>query len=200
MKNALSLFCLALTVCFSDTLQAQRSDIDLATEEGARRQALKIELDRKLVDAQAAEKKGAFIEAAQAYTECVELSKKIGTGIDDQRKQALDGFVATRLQLAEQAQRAIDYQGAEDQYARILREDPKNEKVIQLRQMNRELLEAQKGRQPSQAALDKVPEAVILRVGPAGRSGRQAQRGFEARSKQPGGHLLPATGTRTASP
>jgi len=163
-KVTLFSLCLALTVCFSGPLQAQQSDIDLATGEGAKRQALKIELDRKLADAQTAEKKGAFLEAAQLYTECVDLARKIGSGVDEPQKQALAGFIATRLQLAEQAQRALDYQGAEDQYARILREDPKNDKVIQLRQTNKELLAEQRGRQPSQAALDKVPEAYTNRI------------------------------------
>ena len=167
MKIALSSFCLALTLGFSGPLHAQQSDIDLATGEGARRQALKIELDRKLVDAQAAEKKGAFLEAAQLYTDCVELTKKIGPGVEPQQKQALDGFIATRLQLADQAQRAGDYQGADDQYARILREDPKNERVIQLRKANKTELEAQAGLIPSQAALDKVPEAYTNRINAA---------------------------------
>src|SRR5262245_52616348 len=137
-KLALSSICLVLVVAFSGNLRAQRSDLDLATAEGARRQALKIELDRKLSDAQAAEKKGAFIESAQLYTDCIELEKKIGIGVDPaQHQQALDGFIATRLQLAEQAQRVQDYAAADDQFARILREDPKNERIIQLREANK---------------------------------------------------------------
>jgi len=167
MKIALSSFCLALTLGFSGLLHAQQSDIDLATGEGAKRQALKIELDRKLIDAQAAEKKGAFLEAAQAYTDCVELAKRIGPGVEPQQKQALDGFIAMRLQLADQAHRAGDYQAADDQYARILREDPKNEQVIQLREANKAELAAQAGRIPSQAALDKVPEAYTNRINAA---------------------------------
>src|SRR5882672_6495815 len=148
MKIALSCLCLALTVCISGPLHAQQSDIELATGEGARRQALKIELDRKLADAQAAEKRGAFLEAAQNYTDCVEIAKKIGPGVDAPQKQALAGFTATRLQLADQDQRVLDFQAADDQYARILREDPKNEQVIQLRQANKERLAAQAGLQP----------------------------------------------------
>src|SRR5688572_23505672 len=108
-KAALSSLCLAITLVFSGHAQAQKSDVDLATEEGARRQAHKIELDRKLVDAQAAEKKGAFLESAQLYTDCLELVKKIGTGVDEQHKVALDGFIAMRLQLADQAQHAGNY-------------------------------------------------------------------------------------------
>src|SRR5689334_1906769 len=130
MKNvALTSLCISLLIVLPAKLFAQKNDLDYATEEGARRQAFKIELERKLTDAQAAEKKGAFVESAQLYTDCLDLEKKIGTGIDPaQHKQALDGFIATRLQLAEQAQRAHNYAAADDQYARMLREDPKNEK------------------------------------------------------------------------
>src|SRR5262245_38680246 len=106
---ALISLCLSLLLSLTAKLSAQQvTDLKYATEEGARRQAFKIELDRKLADAQAAEKKGAFIEAAQLYTDSLELEKKIGAaGVDpSQHKQALDGFIATRLQLAEQAQRA----------------------------------------------------------------------------------------------
>src|SRR5215216_8103230 len=106
-KVALSFLGLALILSFSGQVQAQKSNIDLATEEGARRQAYKIELDRRLADAQAAEKKGAFVEAAQLYTDCLDLVKKIGTGVEPQYQQALAGFIATRVQLAEQAQRAF---------------------------------------------------------------------------------------------
>jgi type II secretory pathway component GspD/PulD (secretin)/tetratricopeptide (TPR) repeat protein len=166
-KVTLSSLCLALTLCVSGPLQAQKSDIDLATEEGARRQALKIELDRKLAEAQAAEKRGAFLEAAQAYTESLDLAKKVSTGVEIQHKQALEGFVATRLQLAEQAERAQDYAGADDQYARILREDPKNERVLQLRQANKETLERERGMRPSQAAIDKMPEIYTNRINAA---------------------------------
>src|SRR5213594_2603132 len=136
MKVALSSLCLALALSVPGQLPAPKSNIDFATEEGARRQAHKIELDRKLTEAQEAEKKGAFLESAQIYTDCLELVKKIGSGVDAQHKQALDGFIAVRLQLAEQLQRAGDYAAADDQYARIAREDPKNDRVAQLRGAN----------------------------------------------------------------
>src|SRR5437870_2184062 len=117
-KAALSSLCLAVALSVPSQLQAQKSDIDVATEEAARRQAHKIELDRKLAEAQAAEKKGAFLESAQLYTDCLELVKKIGSGVETPHRQALDGFIATRLQLAEQLQRAGDYAAADDQYGR----------------------------------------------------------------------------------
>ncbi|HXI54086.1 MAG TPA: hypothetical protein VNH84_21385, partial [Candidatus Saccharimonadales bacterium] len=162
---ALIALLLALTLAGLQPVLGQKTDIDLATEEGARRQALKIEMDRKLVDAQAAEKKGAFQESANLYSDCVDLTKKIGTGVSEQQqKQIMDGFVSTRLQLAEQAQRAGDYGAAEDQYARILREDPKNERVLQLREANQQVRAAEAGRRPSQEALDRMPDAQTNRI------------------------------------
>src|SRR5436309_343896 len=166
-KVALSSLCLALALNVPGQLPAQKSDIDLATEEGARRQAHKIELDRKLADAQAAEKKGAFLESAQLYTDCLDLVKKIGSGVETQHKQALDGFVAMRLQLADQLQRAGDYAAADDQYVRILNEDPKNDRALQLRQANNKVRAAEAGRRPSDAALGQMPDAYTNRVSAA---------------------------------
>lgn len=166
-KVALTSLCLVLFLAAPGHVRAQKSDIDLATEEGARRQALKIELDRKLADAQAAEKRGAFLESAQVYTDCLDLVKKIATGVESQHKQALDGFVATRLQLAEQAQRTGDLQAADNQFARILKEDPKNDRVQQLSKANKERLVAEQGRRPSEAAIAQMPEAYTNRINAA---------------------------------
>lgn len=166
-KVALSSLCLLLLLAGPASIHAQKSDIDLATEEGARRQALKIELDRKLADAQAAERKGAFLEAAQLYTDCLELSKKIASGVDTQHKQSLDGFVSMRLQLAEQAERAGDRTGADNQYARILKEDPKNDRVQQLSKANKEALAAEAGMRPSESAIARMPEIYTNRVNAA---------------------------------
>src|SRR6185436_13421721 len=158
MNNfALASVCLALILAGS--LQAQKTDVDFATEEGVRREALKIELDRKLGEAQAAEKKGAIFDAAALYTDCLDLTKKIGSGVSEaQMQQVLDGFIATRLQQAEQAQRIGDYAAADNQYARILKEDPNNQRVKQLREANAKIRAAQAGMAPSQEALDKMPD------------------------------------------
>src|ERR1043166_350044 len=187
-KLTLSSVCLVLALSVFGQLPAQKSDIDLATEEGARRQAHKIELDRKLADAQAAEKKGAFLEAAQLYTDCLDLVKKIGSGVETQQKAALDGFVAVRLQLADQLQRAGDTAGADDQYARILREDPKNDRAIQLREANNKVRAAEAGRRPSDAALGQIPAAYTNRISAAtlvqdGRMFYEAGRLDEAESR-----------------
>jgi tetratricopeptide (TPR) repeat protein len=166
--NNLALASVCLALILAGSLQAQKTDVDFATEEGVRREALKIELDRKLGDAQAAEKKGAIFDAAQLYTECLDLNKKIGAGVsENQLQQVLNGFIATRLQLAEQAQRAGDYVSADNQYARILKEDPNNEQVKQLREANTKMRTAEAGLRPSQEALDRLPELNTNRVSAA---------------------------------
>lgn len=187
-KAALPFLCLALALACPGQIHAQRSDVDLATEEAARRQALRIELDRKLADAQAAEKKGSFLEAAQGYTDCLDLVKKITSGVDAQHKQVLAGFIATRLQLAEQAQRLGDFAGADNQYARILKEDPKNDQVQQLSRANKEQLAAQAGRRPSEEAISRLPDFYTNRVNAAtlvqdGKLFYEAGRFSEAESK-----------------
>jgi tetratricopeptide (TPR) repeat protein len=160
-NNAFIIFGLAFLLTAVGSVQAQKTPLTLATEEGARRQAYRIELDRKLVEAKEAENKGAFFEAAKLYTDCLGLVKKIGTvgDIDAQHKQALDGFIATRLQLADQFARAENYTAAADQYTLILKEDPKNDEVIRLRDANVNALASQEGRRPSEGALAQMPEA-----------------------------------------
>src|ERR1044071_7344189 len=111
---ALTALCLALFTAVP--LLAQDNDIKIAGDEAVRRQALKEDLKRKLDDAAAAQKKGAFFEAAQGYTDCLDLVKRIGSGVEAEHKQALAGFIETRLQLAEQAQHAGDFAAADAQY------------------------------------------------------------------------------------
>src|SRR6059036_1549457 len=111
-RIAIACLCLALLPAVSGSLHAQQpSDIEIAAQESARRDALRIELRQKLDDATAAEKRGAFLEAARLYTDCLDIIKRIGSTdrIEAQDKQARAGYVATRTQLADQAQRAQDY-------------------------------------------------------------------------------------------
>src|SRR5262245_39271954 len=135
-RIAIACLCVALLPAVSYSLAGQESaDVKLAAEESARREALKRDLNLKLEDAAAAEKRGAFLEASRLYTESREIIKRIGSpaGIEQQDKQSLAGYTRTRLQLADQAQRAQDYEAADSQYLLILKEDSKNEEVKQLR-------------------------------------------------------------------
>ena len=134
-KSALLFLLLALIVSAVLPARSQQSEDPLAAAsvEAVRRQALKEDLKRKLEDASVAQKKGAFLESAQLFTDSLELVKKIGSGVEVEHKAALTGFVQTRLALTEQAQRNGDYNAADDQLRRILREDPRNDLVQQLK-------------------------------------------------------------------
>jgi len=158
-KSALLFLLLALIISAVPPVRAQQSEDPLAAAsvEAVRRQALKEDLKRKLDDAAAAQKKGAFLESAQLFTDSLELVKKIGSGVEVEHKAALTGFVQTRLALTEQAQRNGDYNAADDQLRRILREDPKNDLVQQLKRKNDELRIANAGRMPDEATLSKGP-------------------------------------------
>lgn len=163
MKSiVISTLCVAFLGAFSNPAAAQQPDGDLkmATDEAVRREALKIELSQKLADAMAAERKGALMESSRLYSDCLDLVRKIGVGgkIDTEHKAALAGHLATRAQLAEQAQRAGDYAAADAQFALILKEDAKNEEVKQLRAKNEQMRLANAGRRP--------PESDIAAAGP----------------------------------
>src|SRR5262245_8240261 len=124
-------------------LHAQKSPTDVAIDESVRREALQRDLTTKLQQASAAQSRGAVKESARLYTEALDMAKKVGKsgpGAEGQYIAALDGFTTTRLLLAEQAQRVSDYPAADDQYALILRENPNNQYVAELRKKNAELM------------------------------------------------------------
>lgn len=131
--------------------------VALASEEAVRRQVLRRELDAKLAEAIATEKRGAMVEASRLYTDCVELTKRIGPGIDTQQQASLSGFIATRTHLAQMAQRMGDYAGADAQYTLMLKEDPKNEELKRLKAKNDELRLANAGRRPPEADIAALP-------------------------------------------
>src|SRR5206468_255452 len=111
IKAAIASVCL-IAICAS-TAVAQTPELQSAIDEGIRREAYKLELHKKLADAQAAQKKGNNFEAARLYTDCVGLIKKIGVGVEAEQKQLVTGIVPVRLQLAEQAQRSGDFANAD---------------------------------------------------------------------------------------
>src|SRR5437867_9540195 len=93
-----------------------------ASLESVRRQAYKLQLERTLVDAQTAEKRGEDVAAAKLYEDSLALIKKIGPGLEAEYRQVVIGMTTVRLRLAERAQRNADFAEADAQVARILRE------------------------------------------------------------------------------
>ena len=165
MKNlALVSLCAAFLAGLPTFASAQQDGAATAINEGVRREALKIDLRSKLADAQSAHKRGALVEASLLYTDCLEIVGKIGTGVESEHKQAVEGNTAVRLILADQAHRDEEYAAADDQYAAILRFDSKNEKVIELRRINDVRRAANEGRRPSDKAIAALPYFYTNRV------------------------------------
>src|SRR5439155_10169737 len=137
---------------------------DDAIAESVRREAWKIDLHRKLADAQAAEKRGENLAAARFYEEALTLVKKIGPGVEQEHKQVVLGMATVRLRLAEQAQRRSDFAEADAQAARILKEDPRNAAALAFRAQNEKLRVASEGRMPSEDALQELPRAAADKI------------------------------------
>lgn len=132
---------------------------DLAAVEATRRQALTMELKLKISDADALLAKGDFAGAARLYEDALAIAKKIGGGVDHEYRAALEGMIASRLRLAEQAQRRADFAEADAQVARILKEDPKNEAALEFRQENAKMRAKEEGRRPDEATIARLPAA-----------------------------------------
>jgi len=140
-------------------------DIQPAIEESIRREAWTVELQRKLADAQVAQKKGDNSEAAKLYTDCVTLLKNIGAdSVPAQHKAVVAGVVNVRLQMAEQAQRASDFAGADNHALAILLADPKNEAAINFRRENALKKQQLNGMMPDSQTLNTLPDATAKKV------------------------------------
>src|ERR1051325_8527591 len=157
-----ALFSLSLSLLFADFSSAQNAGnaIDDAVAESVRREAFRIDLHRKLADAQAAEKRGDNLTAARLYSEAIALIKKIGPGVEAEQKQAVAGMGVVRLRLAEQAQRRQDFVEADAQTALILKEDPRNAQALAFRAENNKLRNEMQGKMPSEEALRQLPAAI----------------------------------------
>jgi len=155
LSTFLILFLIGGSVAAQD---AANADIKTASDEAVRRQAWKIELQRKLVDGQTALQAGDFQEAALRYDESVMLVKDIGYGVDVEAAQAMNGFTTTRLYLARQAKDRGDLLNAEQQVARLLKEAPENEVGLLLSKEIESALKSQAGRRPSPEVIEALPE------------------------------------------
>ncbi|HXG47341.1 MAG TPA: hypothetical protein VNO52_06935, partial [Methylomirabilota bacterium] len=157
IRTTASSLCFLLLLSGGPLAWAQRTATDDAVAESARREAFKIDLGRKLAEADEALKKGDYGSAATLYDAAVELARKTGTGVDAEKEQALKGLTQSRLFIADQYQRAGDYVAAGDQVARLLNVDPANAEGLAFKRKNDELLRAQQGRAPDAATLAKLP-------------------------------------------
>ena len=133
--------------------------LDDAAKESMRRQAAKVDVRAKLAKAQQASQAGKHAEAARLYEESLNQLKYINVGVDGELTEVKSGLGATRLQLAQQAQRAGDLLEAEKQIDRVLVVDPSNKAAQKFKQSLVQLQAQLEGKRPSAEVLAVLPEA-----------------------------------------
>ncbi len=141
-------------------LSAQTSPTDMAVNQAVLNQANTIVLRQKLEDAKAAAARGDLNGAAKNYEEAYQLTQQIGSGIDAETAQTVSGLVATRMQLARQAQANGDLREADTQVKRVLKVDPKNQAAIAFKKQNDQMIAAMRGKVPDATTLEQIPAIV----------------------------------------
>jgi tetratricopeptide (TPR) repeat protein len=152
---------------------AQTPQTDSAVREAVRRQARTLELNQKLDEARRAVDRKDYTAAAKLYESCNELCISIGSGVDAQTKDTVQGLSAVRVVLAEDAQSARNYAEADTQIKAAIRVDPQNEALKQMKAKNDQMIAAQKGRVPSPETVEfardiqtnKVAAATLIQDG-----------------------------------
>ncbi|HKQ39774.1 MAG TPA: hypothetical protein VJ063_16975, partial [Verrucomicrobiae bacterium] len=158
MKLALRTGGLILLSCLTSFAQNPVTPTDDAVRESIRREAAKLELRQRLTQAQESQKRGEFNAAAKLYEDCIILIRHVGTGIDLEQGEVLRGIVATRLALAEQAQRRGDFTEADNHVERILKLDARNEQALAFKKQLEEEKRRSAGMRPSQETVSRIPE------------------------------------------
>src|SRR6185312_2972635 len=95
---------LAAFVAFPVNAPAQDNSAAIAVNEAVLRQANTIVLRQKLAEAQGLAQHGDIVGAAKLYQESCDLAQKVGSGINAESAQAINGLAATRLTLAREYQ------------------------------------------------------------------------------------------------
>ncbi len=143
---------------------AQDNAVNMAVNQSVENQANSMVLRQQLGEAQAAYQRGDILGAAKLYQECVSLAQKIGPGIEAETAQAIAGLDNTSLMIARDAQSRGDYREADVRVNIVLKADPKNPQAIAFKQKNDAILASLKGRIPSSAVLDQLPQATAQKV------------------------------------
>ena len=157
-KAVLLFFGLAALVALPVSAPAQDNSTTIAVNEAVLRQANTIVLRQKLVEARRANLTGETVAAAKLYQESCELAQQIGSGIDAETAQAINGLTSTRLALAQEAQSHGDLREAATQVQQILRVDPKNAAALAFKKQNDQMLAAMKGQIPSMATVEQASQ------------------------------------------
>lgn len=157
-KAALLLLGLAALLALPATLAAQDNSTAIAVNEAVLRQANTIVLRQKLAEARSASQAGDTASAAKLYQEACELCLQVGSGIDAETAQAINGLAANRLALARDAQSRGDLREAATQAQQVLRMDPKNADALAFQKQNDQMIAALKGQIPSRDAMDQAAQ------------------------------------------
>jgi tetratricopeptide (TPR) repeat protein len=153
-------FIILLASAAALSVSAQTSPTDVAVNEGVVRQANTIVLRQKLADAKSAGARGDLVAASKYYEEAYALTQQIGSGIDAETAQTVSGLVATRMQLARQAQSNGDLHEADTQVKRVLKVDPKNQAAIAFKKQNDQMIASMRGKVPDAQTLEQIPAIV----------------------------------------
>ena len=157
-KAVLILLGLAALVALPATLAAQDNSTALAVNEAVLRQANTIVLRQKLAEARSASQAGDTASAAKLYQEACELCQQVGSGIDVETAQAINGLANNRLALARDAQSRGDLREAATQAQQVLRMDPNNAAALAFQKQNDQMTAALKGQIPSRDAMDQAAQ------------------------------------------
>jgi tetratricopeptide (TPR) repeat protein len=157
-KAAILFLGLAALLALPAIAPAQDSPTATAVNEAVLRQANTIVLRQKLADARHAAQSGETVAAAKLYQESCELAQQIGSGIDAENAQAINGLAATRLALARDAQSHGDLREAATQVQQVLKVAPQHAEALAFKKQNDQMLAANKGRIPSAAVMEQMPQ------------------------------------------
>lgn len=157
MKAVTTPLLVSILLATASTLPAQTADTTTAVNEAVRRQADRITLRQKLVDAQVAQQRRDLTTAARIYDEAWKLVEGIGSGVEAEARQTIAGLTAVRMELARDAQERGDLRGADENVKDVLRVNAADTAAQEFKIRNDKLLAEQKKYSPSPAAIEKVP-------------------------------------------
>ena len=157
-KAALLFFGLAALLALPAAVPAQDNTTAIAVNEAVLRQANTIVLRQKLADARRVELGGDTVAAAKLYQESCEMVGQIGSGIDAEAAQAMNGLSRTRLTLAREDQARGDLRDAATQVQQVLKVNPKNPEALAFKKQNDEMITAMKGQIPSADAVEQASQ------------------------------------------
>ena len=163
-KAAIIFFSLAALLALPATVPAQDNSTAIAVNEAVLRQANTIVLRQKLAAARSANLAGDTVASAKLYQESCEMVSQIGSGIDAEAAQAMNGLASTRLTLARADQTHGDLRDAATQVQQVLNVDPKNPDALAFKKQNDEMLAAMKGQIPSAATVEQASQVATQKT------------------------------------